>query len=150
VIQKITLEGNSNVAGSPDLDDWFLTPETSDEFEIGEIRNHLNILRWPSVKDATLGMKKVKFTPKASAGKVRINSISKSICVTSGDWILFARAGICNLVISVESAQGYDEIKPAQYSFAILKAIEIQCVKNDKLKLVSGSNPKCPAGYRKA
>lgn len=149
-VQEIILKGNSKVTGRGDLDYWFLTPETSDTQILGEIRNHINILRWTPVKNATLGMKKVKFTPKATAGKVTVMSLSKNVCVTSGDWILFARSGTCEIQISVDSTAGYDEVDSATYSFEILKSIELQCVKNDKLKLVKGSNPKCPPGFKKA
>lgn len=149
-LQEIILKGNSKVTGRADLDYWFLTPESSDTVQIGEIRNHINILRWSPIKDVTLGMKKAKFTPKSSAGKVRVQSLSKATCVISGDWILFARTGICNLQISVDSVAGYEDVNPTEYSFEILKSFELQCVKNDKLKLVSGSNPKCPPGFRKA
>ena len=149
-IQNIILEGNSKVTGISDFDYWQLEGEFSDWESLGNLGNHLNILRWSPIENVTLGMKKVQFNPTAVAGKVNVKTLTKSVCVISGNWILFARAGNCLLEMRVNEIKGYDAIPPTEYSFKIETTLEIQCVKGTSLKLVKGSNPKCPKGYKKA
>jgi len=149
-IQNIILEGNTKVTGDSGVDYWQETQELSDEQLIGEINKHVNIVRWSPIENVTLGMKKVEFTPKASGGNVLVSSSTKNICVVAGKWILLARTGICNLSIEVGSSSKYDPVEPISYSFKVYDSIEIQCVKGSTLKLVKGTNPKCPKGYKKA
>jgi uncharacterized protein YkwD len=65
------------------------------------------------------------------------------------------KAGVCTFEISADETSNYLAFKK-RYSLKVTKAISnssqritIECVKNEKIKYITGSKPQCPAGYRR-
>ena len=117
-----------------------------------EAKKSQAILNWNLNSEISVANQRVAFVIKSNSGlPVTVTSISKSICLASGNELVLVKSGRC--VISA-SQSGNSEYLASDERILVVdivtdKKVTITCVKGKVTKKISAIKPVCPAGYKK-
>ena len=78
--------------------------------------------------------------------------LDSSICIVDKDLVYLLKPGKCAMKLSQDGNDAYEAAPDLSVAFTILgsgRAATITCVKGKLTKVVSGSKPVCPDGYKK-
>jgi hypothetical protein len=102
-------------------------------------------------EDIKLSSKALRITFSASS-KLPVDAVESTpnICIMNGTVLLLKKAGMCQVNFSQIGGKGYEPVTISK-SFRIVAKEQTAtvCVKGAIKRKVTGSNPKCPQGFRK-
>jgi hypothetical protein len=126
------------------------TKESFEEIQISKLGQVIQNIK-PSDLPLTNKIFRLKFS--ASSGlPVTAVEADSSICIVDKDLVYLLKPGKCAMKLSQEGNDAYEAAPELAVAFTILgssREAKITCVKGKLTKVVSGSKPVCPAGYKK-
>jgi hypothetical protein len=140
---------NSSLASSR----GFMPVRTSEKIEEIEVSKLNQVIQNTKLSDLPLTSKISRLKFNASSGLlVTAVEVDSNICIVDKDLVYLLKPGKCAINLSQPGDDAYEAAPDLSVAFTILgsgRESKITCVKGKVSKVVSGSKPVCPAGFKK-